>query len=99
MEVVRPKEGAPRHRGLGGGSGDGVCRREGPGRQGSWAGLDTFLLPWPPQEPRAPAQLRPLQPGATLKDPPHPTITPIALIRGVKTSQVLPGNSLISTHC
>lgn len=28
-----------------------------------------------------------------------PVFTPIALIRGAKTSQVLPGNGLISTYC
>lgn len=85
---MRAKEGDLSSRGQGVGMGM-ECAK---GRA-SWAALD--LSPSPATlEPRAPAQRRP----APLSGSP-PTITPIAVIRGAKTSQVLPGNGLISTYC
>lgn len=68
-ELTRAKEGAPRNHGRDGGNRSGVCRREGPGGQAPWAGLD--LSPSStPQEPRGTAQLRPSQQGATFTEPP-----------------------------
>lgn len=97
-ELVRPKEGDGSHQGPG--DEGGVCRREDPGgpsglSQVPWAGLD---LPPSLATPGAQSTC----PSQALPAPSHffgaPTITPIALFRGAKTSQVSLGNGVISTY-
>lgn len=77
-----------------------MCRRRALGRtiwgQVSSPGLHLTFLLQPPQEPRTPALRRPSRWSRPRFLEP-PALTPIALIRGAKTSQVLPGNGLIST--
>lgn len=67
-----------------------------PPSQVLWAGLDL-----PPSLATPGAQST--RPSQALLAPSHffgaPAITPIALFREAKTSQVLPGNGLITTYC